>query len=174
MLEKEQEVTEALGNPSHGITIRFIIEQWQKEKMPKLKMGKRSSVPGAQRLWISLIGDMQADQLDHFKINEITTLWEAEGYKGSTLNARMVALSRVYTWAIETHRYATHWNNPFKKAHWFPTTPKVIYLTQEEIQNLIPALKESETKDLHDAVILALFTGADLRNFSRYHGKMLT
>ena len=159
MLEKEQEVTEALGNPYHGITIRFIIEQWQKEKMPKLKMGKRSSVPGAQRLWISLIGDMQADQLDHFKINEITTLWEAEGYKGSTLNARLVALSRVYTWAIETHRYASQWNNPFKKAHWFPTTPKVIFLTQEEIERLIPALKESETKDLHDAVLLALFTG---------------
>ena len=101
--------------------------------MPKLKMGKRSSVPGAQRLWISLIGDMQADQLDHFKINEITTLWEAEGYKGSTLNARMVALSRVYTWAIETHRYATHWNNPFKSTL-VPDHSKGDHLTRERFK----------------------------------------
>ena len=159
MLEKEQEVTEALGNPSHGITVRYIVDHWQKDHMPTLKISKKSSVPGWQKLWVSLIGDMQADKLDQFKINEITQSWKNEGLKNATLNARLVALSRVYTWAIETHRYATHWNNPFKKAHWFPTTPKVIYLTKDEIEKLIPALKESETKDLHDAVILALFTG---------------
>ncbi|MFZ9069431.1 MAG: tyrosine-type recombinase/integrase, partial [bacterium] len=142
-----------------GITVKYIVDHWQKDHMPTLKISKKSSVPGWQKLWVSLIGDMQADKLDQFKINEITQSWKNEGLKNATLNARLVALSRVYTWAIETHRYATHWNNPFKKAHWFPTTPKVIYLTQEEIEKLIPALKESETKDLHDAVLLALFTG---------------
>ena len=159
MQEKEKEVTQALGNPSHGITIRFIVDQWQKEKMPALKIGKRSSVPGWQKLWVSLIGDMQADQLDQFKINEITRTWKEEGLKNATLNARCVALSRVFTWAKKTHRYAKNWSNPFSNAEWFPTTPKVIYLTKEEISKLIPALKASETKDLHDAVILALFTG---------------
>ena len=66
--------------------------------MPTLKISKKSSVPGWQKLWVSLIGDMQADKLDQFKINEITQSWKNEGLKNATLNARLVALSRVYTW----------------------------------------------------------------------------
>ena len=38
MLEKEQEVTEALGNPSHGITVKYIVDHWQKDHMPTLKL----------------------------------------------------------------------------------------------------------------------------------------
>jgi integrase len=159
MLEKEKEVTESLGNPSHGITVQYIVDHWQKDHMPSLKIGKRSSVPGWQKLWVDLIGDMPADKLDQFRINEITQVWKEEGLKNATLNARCVALSRVYSWAKKTHRYAKDWNNPFSNAEWFPTTPKVIFLTQEEIEKLIPALKESDTRDLHDAFILALFSG---------------
>ena len=94
-----------------------------------------------------------------YDINETTQGWQDLGLKGSTINTRMVALSRVYAWAMKSQRYALEWKNPFKGATWYEVDKKVIYLTPDEVETLIPFLRESETKDLHDAVLLAIFTG---------------
>tara|TARA_R110002020_G_scaffold245223_3_gene458913 strand:+ start:25240 stop:26412 length:1173 start_codon:yes stop_codon:yes gene_type:complete len=162
LLEKEQEVTERLGNPSHGITVQYIVDQWQRTVYPKLKTGNkrnRSPLLGWQKLWMDLVGHKRADELNLYDVNEITQGWQDLGLKGSTINSRMVSLSRVYAWAMKSQRYALEWKNPFKGATWYEVDKKVIYLTPDEVETLIPFLRESETKDLHDAVLLAIFTG---------------
>ena len=162
LLEKEQEVTEKLGNPSHGITVEFIVGQWQTLIYPNLRSSKksnRSPLIGWQNLWVNLVGHKRADELTLFDVNEVTEKWKLEGLKGSTINTRMVALSRVFTWAMKTQRYALEWRHPFKGATWYETQKKIIYLDPEEVEKLIPFLRESETKDLHDAVVMGIFTG---------------
>jgi len=162
ILEKEQGVTKKLGSPSHGITVQYIVEQWQKTVYPNLrssKKGSRSPLIGWQKLWVDFVGHKRADELTLFDVNEITQNWELEGLKGSTINTRMVTLSRVFTWAMKTQRYALEWRHPFKGAKWYETQKKIIYLDPDEVKRLVPFLRESETRDLHDAVVLALFTG---------------
>jgi len=71
----------------------------------------------------------------------------------STINKEIITLKLLYKWAIE-HELID--NNPIAKVKLFPETPgRIRYLTQEEIERLLPQLNAT----LHPVVVTALHTG---------------
>jgi len=79
----------------------------------------------------------------------------------STVNRYHVALSAVFSWAIRKRRVARGFENPCRKVERQREAPGVVrFLSNEERQRLLDAVRASRWPRLYLLVLLAITTGA--------------
>lgn len=138
----------------------------------------------AQRLatWSALIGDSTLEEIDSDLVFEVREelkdqpalvfhgldhrdqrIFRAKQPKKSpaTVNRYMVAISAVFTWAVEQRLTPAGWAHPcrgIKRLH--ETAGRVRFLDESERERLFAACQASKYPRLHALALMAMLTGA--------------
>lgn len=146
-----------LTTPAQKHTLAACITRYRAERMPELRPGTREIYDIHLRYWAKHLGHLRLSDLRPDAIAQHRDSL-SEGRKPAGVNRMLAALAAVLARAVK------HW-------HWLETNPvhrvakltennaRTRFLTETELARLLAVCRESNSPDLHLAVVLAVTTG---------------
>ena len=162
-----------------GVTVEEIIDRYMRRYA-----GRDNTMVARLSAWRSMIGEFTLEAIDsdliHACRNELQsqpalafkgldhagnkifkTKGRAQPKSGATLNRYMVAMSGVFTWAIEERLTPRGWTNPCRGIKRMKdATERVRFLDPDERTRLFDACKQSGYPRLYALSLTAMLTGA--------------
>jgi integrase len=169
----------ALATRPATITVRELIHRYMAQYS-----GADTSRTQRLSVWDAMIGNFTLEQIDHDLMHagrsELTTqppqAFMGFDYRGerifkrkggaaektpATINRYMVAISAVFTWAIEQRLTPKAWTNPCHGIRRLTESDgRVRFLDESERERLFSACKASKYPRLYALVLMAMLTGA--------------
>jgi len=147
-----------LTNPAQKVTLSEIITRYRTERLPQLRPGTRVAYDIHLRYWDKHLGHLRLADVRPEKIAEHRDALRAEGRKPAGVNRMLACLGAVMTRAVK------HWHlldtSPVQRtAKLEENNARTRFLSQDELDTLLQACRESESPDLYLAVLLAVTTG---------------
>ena len=85
---------------------------------------------------------------------------EEQGYAGTTINREIADIGGCYSWAILKRHCPDDFINPTREFEQYEDTPRVVELSEGDVNALLTAAKVSPWPKLHALVLAAIHTGA--------------
>lgn len=170
---------QALAERPRALTVHELIDRFMAQYAGRdMTRGQRLSA------WLVMIGDFTLEQVDsdlmHAGRNELATKpplvfvgldhqgkqifrvkARAKLKTGATLNRYMVAISGVFTWAIEQRLTPKGWVHPCRGIKRLPESDgRVRFLDADERKRLFDACRASQYPRLYALALMAMKTGA--------------
>ncbi len=169
----------ALSVRPEALTVRDVIDRYMAQYA-----GLDPTRPQRLNAWVTMIGEFTLEQvdsdlvhvcrselqskpplvfvgLDHLGQQIFKVKGRAKAKSTATLNRYMVAVSAVFTWAIEQRLAPKGWVHPCRGIKRLPDAKeRVRFLDAAERTRLYAAVKESEYPRLYALTLMALKTGA--------------
>ena len=171
-LRKEADIDRAasgLTNEAERVTLRQAIEKYRRKILPSKSAGTRNAYEQQLDYWQSKLGnrklpDVTPQLISHAKEQladeNIAKPGQPPKYRTpATVNRYLAALGAVFTAAVKEWHLLAH--SPLKGvAKATESKGRTRFLSDDELQRLLAACRESESPDLYLAVLLSLTTGA--------------
>jgi len=152
------------ANAARKHTLAEMVERYKLDVMPSKKPGSVRSQDAQLDWWADNLGDYTLDKITPALISEYRDklakgkLKSGKQRSPGTVSRYMASLSHVFTVAMKEWQWID--DNPFRRV----TKPKeprgvVRFLSDDERTALLKACRESSSKDLYCAVVIALSTG---------------
>jgi integrase len=169
----------ALSERPKALLVADLIDRYMRQYA-----GRDGSIGQRLSAWQRMIGDFELEQvhadllhaaraelactpplyfagLDHLGRHIFKAKARAASRTGASVNRYFVAISAVFTWAIEQRLTPKDWTNPCRGIKRMPESDgRVRFLDEAERARLFAACKASKYPRLHALVLTAMKTGA--------------
>ncbi len=144
--------------PGQKHTLSEIITRYRAERLPELRPGTQEIYDIHLRYWGEHLGHLRLSDISPAKIAEHRDALLAAGRKPAGVNRMLACLGAVFT------RCVKHWHllesSPVQRvAKLVENNERTRFLSEGELARLLEACRESDSPDLHLAVMLAVTTG---------------
>ena len=110
--------------------------------------------------WYENFAGMPAWNVSIEHIGAMVHALEEQGYAGTTINREIADIGGCYSWAILKRHCPDDFINPTREFEQYEDTPRVVELSEGDVNALLTAAKVSPWPKLHALVLAAIHTGA--------------
>jgi integrase len=127
----------------------------------RAKPAKREDLRGYRlRKWMATFADFPAWDLDVEHITAMVDQFDNHGYAGTTINREIADIGGCYSWAILKRHCPDGFLNPTREYVAREDIPRVVELSEDDVNALLAAAKVSVWPKLYALVLMAIHTGA--------------
>ncbi|MGB5832858.1 MAG: site-specific integrase, partial [Thiohalocapsa sp.] len=147
-----------LSNPAQKHTVASCITRFRAERLPELQPGTQVAYDIHLRYWTEHLGRLRLSDVTPSKLAEHRDALLATERKPASVNRMLAALAAVFTRCVK-HWHLLEHNPVHRVAKLSENNARTRFLSQAELDRLLSACRDSDSPDLHLAVLLAVTTG---------------